>query len=206
MVANKAQALPLVLLFHVALFKNVRTGSRPRPRTEIQLFTEEKYKILFSIRYFGVFIYKIRFPLLRVVGNTGSHCSSTQLCLCGVGSSPCWKRFNPPSPGRHCQAEAVLQAGLRPHLHSRCSYCSPSPAPALPQPASGCQGKLEKPCDPAGSWEAANGAGPRWGQGTAASAPAHQHCPHPQQQQHLPTHVVVGSRKAFTSAHRPRIC
>lgn len=30
-VANKAQAVPLVLLFHVALFKNVRTGCPPSP-------------------------------------------------------------------------------------------------------------------------------------------------------------------------------
>lgn len=73
---------------------------------------------MFSIRYFGVFIYKIRFPLLRAAGNTGSHCSSTWLCLCGVGSSPCWRHFSPACPGRHCQAE--------PHRHSsRCCTTAP---------------------------------------------------------------------------------
>lgn len=56
-------------------------------------------------------------------------------------------------------------ARLRLHLYTRCLYS----APALPQHISGCQGKLEKPCGPAGSWEAANGAGPRWGRINSAS-------------------------------------
>lgn len=154
-----------------------------------------------------MFIYKVRFPLLRAAGNTGSHCSSTRL-LCGVGSSPCWRCFDPPCPGRHWQAEAqrhrgsVLQARLRPHLHSRCSYHSPSPAPAL---ASGCRGSWKSPVVLLAAGKLQMGLGQGGDNEQELPAPAHQRCPNPQHQQHLPTHVVVGSRKAFTSAHRPRI-
>lgn len=140
--ANKAQALPLVLLFHVALFKNVRTPSPPQNK-EIQLFTEEKYKFLFSIRSFGVLVYKIRFPLLRAAGNRSFHCNSTQ-SLCGVGFSPCWRSSSPPWPGRgHTCTPGV---------------CSTAP----PQPLL-CPSGLKLPGEagkPLGScWEAANGAG-----------------------------------------------
>lgn len=40
--SNKAQAVPLVLLFHVALFKNIRTWSRPLPRTKRYSSSQKK--------------------------------------------------------------------------------------------------------------------------------------------------------------------
>lgn len=133
-----------MLLFHVALFKNIRTPSRPLPRTKRYSSSQKKNtSFLFSIT--GVLVYKIRFPLLRAAGNTGF--SSTRLCLSGVGCSPC-------SVILPVRADT---ARLRPHLTavhlSVCLYHSPSPAPALPQPSSGFQGRLEKPRGPAGSWE-----------------------------------------------------
>lgn len=51
-VANKAQAVPPVLLFHVTLFKNVRTPSRPFPRTKRYSSSQKKNTSFCpSIRY-----------------------------------------------------------------------------------------------------------------------------------------------------------
>lgn len=190
MVAKNAQAVPLVLLFHVTLFKNVRI---PPQNQEIQLFIEEKYKFLFTVRYFRVLVYKIRFSLLRTAGNIGCHCNSTWFCLCGVGlltlleklqSSPSRQTLPGCSSSGQAEVTPVQQVLVPQPLSSPCS------APAglrLP----------ERPWGPAGSWETPNGAGLRWGGQTVLPTPAHQLCPHPQQQWHLPTQnpVVSGTGK-----------
>lgn len=122
-------------------------------------------------------VYKIRFPLLRAAGNTGSHCNSTWFCLCGVGLLTLLEKLQSslsrqtlPGCSSSGQAEVTpVQQVLVPQ---------PLSSPALSQQASGCQRKLEKPCGPAGSWEAAKRAGPGWEGQTELPAPAHQLCPH----------------------------
>lgn len=87
-------------------------------------------------------VYKIRFPLLRAAGNTGSHCNSTWFCLCGVGLltllenlQSSLSRQTLPGCSSSGQAEVTpVQQVLVPQ---------PLSSPALSQQASGCQGSWQ---------------------------------------------------------------
>lgn len=75
-------------------------------------------------------VYNISFPLLRAAGNTGSHCNTTRLCLCGLltlleqlQSSPC--RQTLPGCSSRGQAEVTPVTGA----------CTTAPLQPLPCPS-----------------------------------------------------------------------